>query len=170
MILNWKKENRLLFTLSLVCIIAIIIMVVSLCIPKEAEQPPFVPPPFDVNAIVGEPTVPDNLGYSVLYREGMSFKVGICGKINITANSADVYLTNLSENHAWLKVRFYDQAGRMIGESGLVRPGEYLKGITLDIVPHTTEGIILKIMSYEPDTYNSLGSITLTPKVVIIEE
>ena len=145
-------------------------MIVSLCVPKEVEQKPFVPPMFDGEAILGEPTVPDHLGYSILYQEGMSFRVGICGKINITNNSADVYLTNVSENNVWLKVRFYDQAGQIIGESGLVRPGEYLKSITLDDVPGTTDGIIIKIMSYEPDTYKSLGTIPLTPRIVLIEE
>ena len=154
--------------LSLACIVAVIVMIVSLCIPKKAELKPFVPPAFDNNAVAGEPTVPDDSGYSILYRDGMSFKVGLCGKINVTNNNADVYFTNISENNVWLKVRFYDKSGDILGESGLIKPGEYLKSVTLDKIPDTADGIIVKIMSYEPDTYNSMGSITLTPKVSIL--
>lgn len=144
-----------------------IIMIVSLCIPKKAEPKPFMPPSFDDRATVGEPIVPDDLGYSILYREGMSFKVGVCGKINVTNNYADVYLTNISENDVWLKVRFYDQSGHILGESGLIRPGEYLQSITLNHISDT-KGITVKVMSYEPETYRSLGAITLTPKISIL--
>lgn len=145
-------------------------MIISLCIPKKAEPKPFEPPAFDMNAINGEPTVPDNLGYSILYREGMSFKVGICGKIIIKNNSADIYFTNISENNIWLKVRFYDQSGQIIGESGLIKPGEYLKSVSFDNMISTADGVTLKVMSYEPDTYRSAGAITLTPKVILTEE
>ena len=165
-----NKENKLLLTLSLACALAVIVMIISLCIPKKAEPKPFEPPTFDINAIDGEPTVPDNLGYSILYREGMSFKVGICGKIILKNNSADIYLTNVADNNVWLKVRFYDKSGQIIGESGLVKPREYIKSISFDNAISTTEGITLKVMSYEPETYRSAGAITLTPKVISIEE
>ena len=164
------KENKLLFVLSLACVLAVVVMIISLCIPKKAEQKQFVPPSFDKAAITGEPTVPENLGYSILYREGMSFKVGICGKIILKNNSADIYFTNISGNNVWLKVRFYDQSGQIIGESGLIKPGEYLKSVSFDNTLSSTEGITLKVMSYEPETYRSVGAITLTPKVILTEE
>lgn len=145
-------------------------MIVVLCIPKKAEVKPFTPPPFDDKAINGEPTVPDGLGYNILYREGMSFQVGLCGKVNVVGNIADIYLTNVSENAVWLKARFYDAGGNIIGESGLIRPGEYLKSVTLDFIPGELDGINVKVMSYEPDTYQSLGAITLTPKISIITQ
>ena len=145
-------------------------MVIVLCIPKEAETKPFTPPLFDDKAISGEPTVPDGLGYNILYREGMSFKVGVCGKVNVTGKTADIYLTNIEENNVWLKARFYDAAGNIIGESGLIKPGEYLNSVELLTVPNSSAQYTIKIMSYEPDTYQSLGAITLTPKINIITE
>ena len=152
---------------NILILLAVIVMIVSLCMPKEAEQKSFVPPPFDDGAAVGEPTVPDHLGYSILYQEGMSFKVGICGKINVTNGSADVYLTNVSENNVWLKVRFYDRSGDIVGESGLIKPGEYLQSVTLNDISDT-DNITVKVMSYEPDTYKSMGAITLNPKISIL--
>lgn len=157
-----------MLALSLICTVALIVMVASLCVPRKAEQEPFTPPPFDENALSGTPDVPENTGYSILYRGGMSYQVGICGRINIVDGSAEVYLTNVEENNAWLKVRFYDADGSILGESGLIKPGEYLKSVRLQRVPNETEGIVVKVMSYEPDTYKSLGSVTVTPKISVI--
>ena len=161
------KGNKLLLWLSLACIVAIIAMIVALCIPKKAEQKPFTPPPFDSNAVMGEPSVPEGLGYNILHREGMSFKVGACGKIVVVENTAEIYLTNVAENNVWLKVRFYNAKEEIVGESGLIKPGEYLQSVALESVPNGSEQYTVKIMSYEPDTYKSLGAITLNPKIVI---
>ena len=167
MILKQIKENKLLFVLFLTCIVAIIVMIAALCMPKTAKQEPFTPPPFDENAVLGIPDVHDDLGYNILYREGMSFKVGICGRINVTDNSAEVYLTNVAENNVWLKVRFYNADGEILGESGLIKPGEYLKTVTVNNVSSFVEDITVKVISYEPGTYKSLGAVTLTPKISI---
>jgi hypothetical protein len=168
--LKTTKEKTLLLVLSLVCLVAVIFMIVALCMPQKAELKPFTPPPFDDTATIGTPIVPDGLGYNTLYRDGMAFKVGICGKINVTGKTADIYLTNIEENNVWLKARFYDAAGNIIGECGLIKPGEYLKSVELLTVPNPSAQYTIKIMSYEPDTYRSLGAITLTPKMNIITE
>ena len=161
------KGNKLLFVLSVMCAISVIVMIVALCIPKKQPEFVFTPPPFDENAVTGTPTVPENMGYSFLYQDGMSFKVGLCGKINIVKHTAEVYFTNVSENTVWLKARFYDSKGNILGESGLIKPGEYLKSIELNSDIKETDTVKLKIMSYEPETYNSVGAITLTPKITI---
>lgn len=161
------KENKLLLTLSIACAIALAVMVIALCMTGGAEQKPFESPPFDTNAVEGEPSVSQTLGYSVLYQDGMSFKVGICGNVNIKGSTADVYFTNVSENALWLKLRVLDSKGDIIGESGLIKPGEYLKSVELNSSVKADERVTLKIMSYEPDTYYSLGAITLTPALTI---
>ena len=161
------KDKKVLLLLSLACVVTVAVMIVCLCLPKKTEQKPFVAPPFDDNAISGEPSVSDGLGYSVLYQDGMSFKVGVCGKVNIVGDNAELYLTNFSDNAVWLKARFYDSKGNVLGESGLVEPGEYLKNVKLDSVPKESEKVTVKIMSYEPETYKSLGAIVLTPKILI---
>lgn len=161
------KGNKLLLALSLACVVAIAVMIIVLCIPKKAEQKPFTTPSFDDNAISGTPVVPDGLGYNVLYQDGMSFKAGVCGKISVVGCTADIYLTNIEENEVWLKARFYDSKGNVAGESGLIKPGEYLKSVELKSEPKASEQYTVKIMSYEPDTYNSLGAVTLNPKILI---
>lgn len=164
------KNNKLLLVLSLACAVAVVVMIICLCIPKKADQKPFVAPPFDDNAISGEPSVSEGLGYNILYREGMSFKVGACGVVNVVDGRAEIYLTNLSENTVWLKARFYDSKGNVLGESGLIKPGEYLESVELKTIPKESEKITIKVMSYEPDTYKSLGRINLTPKILIAKQ
>lgn len=61
----------------------------------------------------------------------------------------------------WLKVRLLTEDGAVLGESGLLRPGQYVRSVTLTTVPEQTVPVLLKIMAYEPDTYYSAGSVVL---------
>ena len=56
----------------------------------------------------------------------------------------------------------HDRKGDILAETGLIKPGEYLPEITFDSLPDDGEKIILRLMSYQPDTYYSGGSVTLT--------
>ena len=46
-----------------------------------------------------------------------------------------------------------------------LRPGEYVQSITYEHIPEKESNIVLKIMTYEPKTYYSAGSINLNTKV-----
>ena len=109
---------------------------------------------------MGTPDVPDGLGYSEL--DCQVYKVSICGKP--TADGL-LYLTNPASNTVWLKVRMLDAKGNILGETGLVRPGEYVAQLQpeKDLKPGTA--ITLKIMAYEPDTYYSAGAAALTTTI-----
>ena len=80
-------------------------------------------------------------------------------------SNAAVYLTNPAENEVRLKLRVLDGNGNILGETGLIRPGEYVKDVVL--TENLTAGtkIKLKIMGYEPETYFSAGSATLNTAV-----
>ena len=65
----------------------------------------------------------------------------------------------------WLKVRVLDEKGNTLGETGLVRPGEYVQSVELDTVPKTGTPIVLKIMAYQPDTYYSEGAVSLNTTI-----
>ena len=160
--------NNVIIILALIAIVSLIVMIIALCMPKKnAELMPFVPPEFDKNAILGTPEVPDNYGYDVLYQEGMSFKVGLCGIVKIQGSLADIYFTNISDNSLWLKVRIYDEMGDVIGETGIIKPGEYVKAVQLSTAISKDSKIQIKIMSYEPETYHSGGAIVMTPMIKI---
>ena len=54
---------------------------------------------------------------------------------------------------------------KVVGETGLLKPGEYIKEVKLDKSLKKDDEITLKVMGYEPDTYYSAGSISLNTKV-----
>ena len=113
----------------------------------------------------GVPAVPSELDYGSPYHEGMSYRFAICGNVTMNGSYATVYLTNDTANAVYIKLRVFDGDGNILGETGLLKPGEYVKDIELRV--ELTEGtkICLKIMGYEPNTYYSAGATVLHTQV-----
>lgn len=147
-----------------VCLISIIAMVIILCNPKVVETP-FEAPAFAENAQIGAPEVPKELGWSELHQEGMDFKVGICGNLQFEEHEATLYFTNPEENEIWMKLRITDQKGKVLAETGLIKPGEYIKAVAFEKKPKAGSELEMKVMTYEPDTYYSAGTVTMRTTV-----
>ena len=162
---NKPKQNKQVTVLAAVFAVAVIIMIVVLSVPKKAERGEFVPPAFDSSAVTGIPEVPEGLGYSAPFQEGMAYRFAVCGNVLMDGKQALVYFTNPAENETWTKLRIYDESGNVLGETGLIKPGEYVQYVMLDkeLTPGTP--IKLKIMGYEPDTYLSAGSVVLNTQI-----
>lgn len=139
-------------------------MIAALCLPKSSSSE-FTPPPFEENAAAGVPEVAEELGYSSPYKEGMSYRFSVCGNVTTEGQSAVVYLTNPAENTVWMKVRLLDGSGAVLGESGLIKPGEYVRAIALTAPVAEGTKVKLKIMGYEPETYLSAGAVTLNTAI-----
>ncbi len=162
-----KQNNKLLPVAVSVCavaVIAVITMVVVLCMPKE-QQGDFIPPAFESNAVSGTPTVDIELGYSEIYQEGMNFRAWVCGNVTLTGKNVNVYFTNPDENEVWMKLRISDEAGNILGESGILKPGEYVKAVELSKAIAIGTRVHLKIMTYEPETYYSGGAVGLITQI-----
>lgn len=154
--------GRLFALAAVICVVSIGIMIYALSTTGgKTEQ--FVPPPFDSAAQAGTPEVPENLGWDEL--DAQSYKFSVCGVVAPQNGKADVWLTNPKENEIWLKVRVLDMDGNTLGETGLIRPGEYVRSVALEPEPQTGDNIQLKIMAYEPDTYYSAGVVSLNTTV-----
>lgn len=162
---NKPQQNKQVAVLAAVFAVAVIIMIVALSVPKKAERGEFVPPAFDSSAVTGIPEVPEGLGYSAPFQEGMAYRFAVCGNVLMDGKQALVYFTNPAENETWTKLRIYDESGNVLGETGLIKPGEYVQYVELDkeLTPGTP--IKLKIMGYEPDTYLSAGSVVLNTQI-----
>lgn len=156
-----KCTIKILIGVCLVLAIATGIILAVTGRPSGA-QPDFVPPEFDLNAVAGTPTVPENLGWYEVYKTGMSFKASVCGEIKIKDKTAKIYFTSPQENTLWLKLRILNEKGEVLGETALIKPGEYVPEITFETLPKNGKKIILKLMSYQPETYYSGGSASLT--------
>lgn len=160
-----KKKDYTVPILGGVFAAVLILMVVVLCIPKEAEKGEFVPPAFDSAAVKGTPEVDETLGYTELYQDGMAYRVSVCGVVTMDGKDAVVYFTNAESNEKYLKLRVLDTEGNILGESGLLKPGEYVKSVELTEKLAAGTKIKLKIMGYEPEDYSSAGSVSLNVTV-----
>ena len=159
------KKDRLIPVLCGALALALAVMALALITGGRQKTAEFSPPPFDSAAVQGTPDVPEELGYISPYQEGMGYCFSVCGNVLTDDNTAAVYLTNPAENKVWLKLRVLDESGNTIGETGLIRPGEYVKDVTLAEKLPAGAKIKLKIMGYEPETYHSAGSATLNTTV-----
>lgn len=158
-----KKEIAVLGVLAA---FAVALLIVLLTRGQEIVVTEFTPPPFDAAAQSGPPAVPQEL--TALYgtlelAEGIS--VSLCSSVNVHGGCAEVWFTAHGENTAWVRLRILDEKGEVLGESGLLRPGEYVASITLNVEPERSGPAQIRILTYEPETYYSLGtagaSITL---------
>ena len=150
--------------MAFLCVFCVVIMVLVLCTPKK-EKGEFIPPPFEVNAVSGVPTVDERFGYGEIYRNGMAFSAWICGNVTIEGNNARLYFTNPPNNTVWLKIRIMDTEGSILGESGILKPGEYVELVTLGSELDVGTKISLKIMAYEAETYRSEGAVVLNTAI-----
>ena len=158
-----KQNNRLLLIAAALCIAALIAMTAALSAPRKVVREPFTPPPFDVTAQQGVPEVSAELGWKDI--DVTSFRFAACGALIPTDNSVDVWMTNYDSNGVWLKLRMLDENGNILGETGLIRPGEYVRSVQLTEIPAVGAAVTLKVMAYEPETYHSMGSVELATAI-----
>ena len=162
-------KNKTIIIAALVCALSVIIMlavIIAVNINKP-EKPEFVPPEFDPNAVMGVPEVPDGMGYTPLPpTAGMN--AYICGNPTLNDDGIDVWFTSPEINDVYMKLKIFDENDTLLGETGLIKPGEYVKTVKLDIIPENEMiQIKMKIIAYEPDTWYSAGSASLNTNLGI---
>lgn len=154
--------KKLVAVLGILAFVSAAVMVAALL--SGGPTAGFTPPPFDPEALLGVPDVPAELGYGQL--DAQVFQVSLCGVLKPENSKLDIWLTNPAENSVWLKLRLLDRQGNVLGETGLLRPGEYVRQLTLTATPEPGAQVVMKLMAYEPETYHSAGSATLTASIV----
>ncbi len=160
-----RKQRNILPLMLILCVTALAVMTAALCFGgKTAQQAAFVPPSFDPSAVAGTPADADE-SWMPIYQEGMSFSAHVCGRVVVNDGCADIYFTNDQDNDVWMKLRITDAAGNILGETGLIKPGQYVKSVAFDTVPKQGTEIKMKIMAYEPETYYSAGAVTLNTTI-----
>lgn len=123
----------------------------------------FSPPPFESAAVTGVPEVDEELGWSELaIKEG--YVVHLCGVLNANADGyVPVWFSSDSGNDVWVKLRMRNADGNILGETGILKPGEYVESLCVNDMSAVTNGmdVVLQVMGYEPETYYSAGSVGL---------
>lgn len=169
---NDTKRKRLLAVTALLCVLSIGVMAIALVQPVDSVDGGFVAPPFDSGAIEGVPVVGDGLGWSEI--ETPEYKLSVCGVLVLPETTkgngvkADVWFTNPDANEVWLKLRVLDSDGGVLGETGLLKPGEFVQSIELWSLPAEGDAVVFKVMAYQPETYYSEGSVGL--KAAVLKE
>ena len=151
------KRTKLLAIMSILCAVSLLAMILALKGTKPV--PVFSPPPFEENAQIGIPPVGKEQGYEEL--DATWFRIGLCGVIRQRNGLAEVWFSNPDSNDVWLKLRILDENGNILGQSGILRPGEYVHQIQLTQMPEGGSAVIMKVMAYEPGTYHSAGAVEL---------
>lgn len=139
-------------TVLILCfLIAILVLSVVILINRKTN---FEPPKFDENA----ENIPKDLpnGYGVVESETLNFTFGLCGKVKCDNKKSNIFFVNPAKNNANLKLRIYNKNGKIIYETGLIKPSECIKSVPLDLAAYPAP-LYAKIMAYEPNTYHSLG-------------
>ena len=160
-----KNNKRLIAVLTTICCISVLLMIVSLIATSTTEIAEFTPPNFDINAINDKPDIDEDSGWGKIWQEGMGYHFYFNGKLKLNDQTVDAYFYNPPENNCYLKIRVFNVQGNIIYESGLIRPGEYLKTIKFASYVSANENISIKIMSYNPENYTSMGSVILNTSI-----
>lgn len=156
-----KKEISILAVLATL-IAAAVIAVVAVRANRQPETVigQFTPPPFASEPCVGtpDPAQVENLPYGTLtLKEGIAVSMVSDVAVN-EQGSAEVWFTSHPNNTAWVMLRLMDEKGNVLAESGLLKPGQYIRALQLDVIPKRSGLIVARILTYEPETYFSLGS------------
>ena len=161
------RDKRVIIVLSIIAVglSALLMLVLTKKSSPNIVYGEFIPPEFDIKAEKGMPDT-DDKSYTAVHQDNMPFILHICGEVSVYDNSfADIYFTNDSSNTVWLKLRVFDSHDEVIAETGLIRPGEYIKTIEFNRAMSDNEAVKLRIMSYEPETYYSSGSVVLNSSI-----
>ena len=122
----------------------------------------FTHPDFDAAASSGAPQVEERYGYSTLQVEE-DYRILLCGVPANDGQRVEFYLTNPADNGVWFRAEVLDEAGEVMGSTGVLRQGEYLEAISLDRPLDQRETpVTLRVVAYEPDTWQSRGNVSLS--------
>ena len=155
------KEKKKLILLSGILIVLIVLIILLSINIKQKES--FVKPEFDTN-VLNE--VPENIEYkNSTLNIAENYDIYINGLPTIENNKLIVDFISMKENNVWIKIRVLNNKEKVIAESGLVKPGEYLKSITLKKRISNEEKITYMIIGYEIDTYMSAGTVKLNTRI-----
>lgn len=153
-----KLEKRILLVFGMVVLAVFAAVLIQRGGERETLVGSFTPPSFDSAAVSGQPEGVDETIYGTLnLADGIA--VSLYSAPAVTDGAAQVYFASDPNNIAWVRLRLLDAQGDLLGETGLLRPGEYVESVILQKQPKKAQAVI-KILTYEPDTYYSMGSAT----------
>lgn len=139
-------------------VLAVFIAATVIVFMMKQNDSGYIPPKFDPNAVSGYPAVIDEYAQYQNIRVNEDFAFSMCLCPMYGNGNAEIYFAAAKDNNAYILIKLYDKDGALIGESGLLKPGEYVQSVAVSLVPTEDTEISARVLSYEPETYYSLGS------------
>jgi len=158
------KNKGIVILVALTVIIVIFTIVIAV---KTSEVKKFIKPEFDNSAKpISNIEIDEKLQYAEINVEA-GYNVGICNNL-ILDNEENIliYFSSLKDNNVYLKLRIYDKEQNVLKETGLIKPGEQIEKLKIGNLKEDKD-VIIKIMSYDPETYYSKGTVSLNTKIKI---
>ena len=157
------RNQKIIIISSIIIFIALFTGVIVLFLNKDkiTKRSEFIVPELEAFSIEGKP---ENVDETLTYQEirvKENYIVSICATPKEKNEKLTLYFTSSEKNVDLLKVRIFDENNNLLGESGLLKPNSYVKDIILNRSLKENQGISVKVMSYEKDTYYSNGSFKL---------
>ncbi len=115
----------------------------------------FRAPEHEASAAAGTPSGENVRHYEVLpVKEG--YVVGIDTSPLYRDGRLYLNIANLKDNTVWFLVRAYIE-DKLIAQTGIFYPNEYVADVPCSRKLSSNDKILIKILTYEPDTYHSEG-------------
>lgn len=154
------KKSKITIILSVILLI-LIILIILLTISNKNKST-FKKPEFDKNAVEN---IPSKLYYqSKIVKVTDNYSLYIEPEPLIKDNSLIINFISLETNDIWLKVRILKD-DKVVAETGLIKPGQYLEKVQLKKKLDINDEIIYMVMGYEKDSYFSEGTIKLNTRI-----
>lgn len=158
-----KTERKLIMIFSAVLILAVIAVAVVLIVKmNQTVKGDFVKPEFDSSATVADMDYLSSIQSFSTLQATDDLGVALMSDVYLNDGKFQIYFCSLDSNEDYLLVRIYDETGEvLLGQSGLVKPGECVQYVDAISVPKNSENIKIKVLTYEPETYLSNGTFSL---------
>ena len=155
------KLNK--YVIILISILIILIIIITTLLISIKNQSTFIEPKFEENITT---QMPEEINYkSQAINLSQNYSIYIDGVPKIENDNLIINFISLEDNNVWIKVRILNEKRQVVAESGLIKPGEYLKSVkTIENVVKNDK-LTYMIIGYEIDTYLSAGTVELNIKV-----
>ena len=152
------REKRWVAAAGVLCALSLLALGVVWYI--RSQTPSFQPPAFDPTARTGTPTVAAAYQWTPLeVTDG--YIVSLCAKPVAEGDRAVVYFTAAQDNQVWVRLQLFTQTGELLGESGVVRSGEYVEQLSLTQPITQDTPVVMQVVAYTPETWYSAGKVQL---------
>ena len=161
-----KGQKRIIAVLAALLVIVLVGVFIGL-LTQDPIRGEFVPPTFEENAKTEFSAPIDEKAAYTPFSIPNEFMGALCANVFVKDGKAELYFTSFEGNAVWARVILYNENGKAIGESGLIQAGEHIDAIPLSKIPRNNSKLSVKVLLYEPDTYFSRGSCSLSVNLIV---